>query len=135
LVETFLYPTLESPRAQVSRKLIIATVIMDKLVTALSGFVHRSCESICPANQVFSQPRDDGAQERTRTFTAVKPLAPEASASTNSTTWARGRLVRIARALVKFASGNPNRLYSADMMAYRESAKYLHDRANFSCRN
>src|SRR6188472_3139608 len=30
----------------------------------------------------------DGAQERTRTFTAVKPLAPEASASTNSTTWA-----------------------------------------------
>jgi hypothetical protein len=31
----------------------------------------------------------DGAQERTRTFTAVKPLAPEASASTNSTTWAR----------------------------------------------
>src|SRR3954464_5007849 len=29
-----------------------------------------------------------GAQERTRTFTAVKPLAPEASASTNSTTWA-----------------------------------------------
>ena len=31
----------------------------------------------------------NGAQERTRTFTAVKPLAPEASASTNSTTWAR----------------------------------------------
>src|SRR5690349_23594878 len=29
-----------------------------------------------------------GAQERTRTFTAVKPLAPEASASTNSATWA-----------------------------------------------
>src|ERR1700704_3543348 len=32
---------------------------------------------------------DGGAQERTRTFTAVKPLAPEASASTNSATWAR----------------------------------------------
>jgi hypothetical protein len=30
-----------------------------------------------------------GAQERTRTFTAVKLLAPEASASTNSATWAR----------------------------------------------
>src|SRR5436190_24019858 len=28
-------------------------------------------------------------QERTRTFTAVKPRAPEASASTNSATWAR----------------------------------------------
>ena len=33
--------------------------------------------------------RANGAQERTRTFTAVKPLAPEASASTNSATWAR----------------------------------------------
>jgi hypothetical protein len=33
--------------------------------------------------------KGNGAQERTRTFTAVKPLAPEASASTNSTTWAR----------------------------------------------
>ena len=32
--------------------------------------------------------RGGGAQERTRTFTAVKPLAPEASASTNSATWA-----------------------------------------------
>ena len=31
-----------------------------------------------------------GAQERTRTSTALRPLAPEASASTNSTTWARG---------------------------------------------
>ena len=30
-----------------------------------------------------------GAQERTRTSTTVKPLAPEASASTNSATWAR----------------------------------------------
>ena len=33
--------------------------------------------------------KGNGAQERTRTFTAVKPLAPEASASTNSATWAR----------------------------------------------
>ena len=33
--------------------------------------------------------KHNGAQERTRTFTAVKPLAPEASASTNSATWAR----------------------------------------------
>ncbi len=33
-------------------------------------------------------PKKNGAQERTRTFTAVKPLAPEASASTNSATWA-----------------------------------------------
>ena len=33
-----------------------------------------------------------GAQERTRTFTTLRPLAPEASASTNSATWARPRL-------------------------------------------
>src|SRR5271163_1669886 len=45
----------------------------------------------------------NGAQERTRTFTAVKPLAPEASASTNSATWAhpgrpeRARAGRIGR--------------------------------------
>src|SRR4051794_31627200 len=43
----------------------------------------------------------DGAQERTRTFTAVKPLAPEASASTNSTTWAQGGLLRTVLAIVK----------------------------------
>src|SRR4029079_14894311 len=36
----------------------------------------------------WDQIPQNGAQERTRTFTAVKPLAPEASASTNSTTWA-----------------------------------------------
>ncbi len=30
----------------------------------------------------------DGAQERTRTSTAVKPLVPETSASTNFATWA-----------------------------------------------
>ena len=32
----------------------------------------------------------DGAQEKTRTSTTLRPLAPEASASTNSATWALG---------------------------------------------
>ena len=31
---------------------------------------------------------EDGAQERTRTSTSIQTLAPEASASTNSATWA-----------------------------------------------
>ena len=31
---------------------------------------------------------DNGAQERTRTSTSIRTLAPEASASTNSATWA-----------------------------------------------
>src|SRR5690242_1488656 len=37
------------------------------------------------ANQVKS----DGAQERTRTSTTLRPLAPEASASASSATWAQ----------------------------------------------
>jgi hypothetical protein len=34
----------------------------------------------------------NGAQERTRTFTPLRGLAPEASASTNFTTWASGEV-------------------------------------------
>jgi hypothetical protein len=34
----------------------------------------------------------DGAQERTRTSTTVRPLAPEASASASSATWAQAQL-------------------------------------------
>src|SRR5205823_3834287 len=34
---------------------------------------------------------DRGAQERTRTSTPLRAPAPEAGASTNSATWARGR--------------------------------------------
>ena len=33
-----------------------------------------------------------GAQERTRTFTSLRKLVPETSASTNSATWAQGTL-------------------------------------------
>ncbi len=37
---------------------------------------------------VSAKNRLHGAQERTRTFTTLQSLAPEASASTNFTTWA-----------------------------------------------
>ena len=36
-----------------------------------------------------SQVKSDGAQERTRTSTTLRPLAPEASASASSATWAQ----------------------------------------------
>src|ERR1044072_5440374 len=36
-------------------------------------------------------PEENGAQERTRTSTPLRAPAPEAGASTNSATWARGR--------------------------------------------
>ena len=35
-------------------------------------------------------PAKYGAQERTRTFTALRPQVPETCASTNSATWAKG---------------------------------------------
>src|SRR5437667_1093256 len=56
--------------------------------------------------------QNSGAQERTRTFTAVKPLAPEASASTNSATWAWRRLLRTGRALVKPANAISKTIFS-----------------------
>src|ERR1700722_19501780 len=61
------------------------------------------CANICE--------QTDGAQERTRTFTTVRSLAPEASASTNSATWAWGGLLRFGRALVKLARLPSNRLF------------------------
>jgi hypothetical protein len=36
---------------------------------------------------------ENGAHERTRTSTSLRILAPEASASTNSATWARGKFL------------------------------------------
>ncbi len=42
---------------------------------------------------IFVNARDsrNGAQERTRTSTTLRPLAPEASASASSATWAQAR--------------------------------------------
>ena len=40
-----------------------------------------------------------GAQERTRTSTSIQTLAPEASASTNSATWANTTVVHVAIAI------------------------------------
>ena len=39
--------------------------------------------------------RRNGAQERTRTSTPLRAPAPEAGASTNSATWAQGRILQV----------------------------------------
>jgi hypothetical protein len=78
----------------------VATTVLSQLEGApLLARTYRSPEPLQRAGQALLAARahrrtmsmgmGNGAQERTRTFTAVKPLAPEASASTNSTTWAR----------------------------------------------
>tara|TARA_B100001057_G_scaffold88297_1_gene84397 strand:- start:127 stop:324 length:198 start_codon:yes stop_codon:yes gene_type:complete len=47
-------------------------------------------KSRCGCSGFFGldHPWKDGAQEKTRTSTPLRELAPEASASTNSATWA-----------------------------------------------
>ena len=57
-----------------------------------------------------------GAQERTRTFTPLPALAPEASASTNSATWARGRMLAMSRGDAGY--GPPPRLSMGLRMEY-----------------
>jgi hypothetical protein len=86
------------------------------LVDVRRSIAHARCVRFCvpvsgSKNPPFSEIMDlgkNGAQERTRTFTTVKPLAPEASASTNSGTWGTGCwrwLVRIAGAHIRHFSG------------------------------
>jgi hypothetical protein len=58
-------------------------------MNAVSRFCVPVSGSVTPFFGEIMGTGKSGAQERTRTFTAVKPLAPEASASTNSATWAR----------------------------------------------
>ena len=63
--------------------------LYDKPSTVCPGMVCRSADRLARIFREIMGLGVSGAQERTRTFTAVKPLAPEASASTNSATWAR----------------------------------------------
>ena len=63
---------------------------------------------------------DLGAQERTRTFTAVKPLAPEASASTNSATWAQVQEARVPR-LRPLASQTRDRVAGGRPQGYAQA--------------
>ena len=88
---------------------------------------HRFCGpvfgSIARQNKDFNHLHVSGAQERTRTFTAVKPLAPEASASTNSATWAL-RAVTTDRSRACQIGGRRTKYTGArGMTARRESAK------------
>ena len=43
---------------------------------------------VAASRHIYDSVKENGAQEKTRTSTALRPLAPEASASTNSATWA-----------------------------------------------
>src|SRR3981189_461204 len=63
--------------------------LVESMRTKLPLKLERGERPVCLEWATGGHPRMSGAQERTRTFTAVKPLAPEASASTNSATWAR----------------------------------------------
>jgi hypothetical protein len=74
-----------APATRASTGVLIRKMAMN----AVSRFCVPVSGSISPHFSEIMGLGRTGAQERTRTFTAVKPLAPEASASTNSATWAR----------------------------------------------
>ncbi len=61
-----------------------------RYVTHERPLVERKKYSNMPKNGADLNLKTVGAQERTRTFTSLRTLAPEASASTNFTTWAGG---------------------------------------------
>src|SRR5918996_2442248 len=68
------------------------------------------------AEVAVNVPGRDGAQERTRTSTAFRPLAPEASASTNSATWAQAALdVRAQTGIVNRCKGGGSRLRGSSL--------------------
>ena len=68
------------------------TVALEKAQCAGGGLnaQARNEKSRCLCSGFFGldHPLKDGAQEKTRTSTPLRELAPEASASTNSATWA-----------------------------------------------
>lgn len=63
--------------------LICVRGIYSPLSSASAQYVHKTLSSISSRNHL-----EDGAQGGTRTLTSFRTLAPEASASTNSATWA-----------------------------------------------
>ena len=66
---------------------------------------------------------ENGAQEKTRTSTPLRVLAPEASASTNSATWARLAGLGKRAAIVNYQSIIQLGLHMADALFYvRHSA-------------
>src|ERR1700733_3747842 len=79
--------------------------------------------SIARQNKDFNHLQVSGAQERTRTFTAVKPLAPEASASTNSATWALGAVTTDRSRACQIGGRRTKYTAARGMTARRESAK------------
>jgi hypothetical protein len=120
LENTLRYPPLEL----ISRRILaLAAQVLRRLMIQCPPVCAPVFGSIAQQNKDFNHLQVNGAQERTRTFTAVKPLAPEASASTNSATWALGAVTTDRSRGCQIGGRGAKYTTVRDMTARCESAK------------
>src|SRR4029079_18773920 len=68
---------------------------------------------------------EPGAQEKTRTSTPFRALAPEASASTSSATWAKNPWGTIGDQQSQLSPHAPSRLCSPRVLLRQSSYRYI----------